>query len=174
MILVDLGFLTTMLILSQRSGSTTPKANIDGKWDHDLHHSKVQRASPLSRNASTSQVERGNRLYSSIQRQSAPKEAVEPVSARIASRPQMSIKGMAHTGPYVVIASNFAPGTTAADIEAAMTPVGGEVTSCHLISAKPTVMAEIVFVNKEGAENVIATFNNQKVSSDCEGVCLQS
>jgi len=76
---------------------------------------------------------------------------------------QMSIRGMAHPGPFVVIASNFAVGTTAADIEAAMTPVGGEISSCHLLSAKPTVMAEIVFVNKEGAENVIATFNNQKV-----------
>lgn len=75
----------------------------------------------------------------------------------------MSIRGMAATGPYVVIASNFAPGTTAADIEAAMAPVGGEVSSCHLVSAKPTVMAEIVFLDKAGAENVIATFNNQKV-----------
>jgi len=75
----------------------------------------------------------------------------------------MSIRGMAFTGPYVVIASNFASGTTAADIEAAMTPVGGEVTSCHLLASKLNVMAEIVFVNKEGAENVIATFNNQKV-----------
>ncbi len=75
----------------------------------------------------------------------------------------MSIKGMAATGPYVVVASNFAPGTTAADIEAAMVPVGGEITTCHLISAHPTVIVEIVFVEKEGAENVIATFNNQKV-----------
>ena len=78
---------------------------------------------------------------------------------------QMSIKGMAATGPYVVVASNFAPGTTAADIEAAMVPVGGEITTCHLISAHPTVIVEIVFVEKEGAENVIATFNNQKVRS---------
>lgn len=67
------------------------------------------------------------------------------------------------SGPYVVIASNFAPGTTAADIEAAMVPVGGEVASCALVSAKPTVMAEICFVEREGAENVVATFNNQMV-----------
>ena len=79
----------------------------------------------------------------------------------------MSIRGMATpapAGPYVVIASNFAPGTTAADIEAAMQPIGGEVRSCKLASASPTVMAELIFEEKEGAENVIATFNNQKVS----------
>ena len=76
----------------------------------------------------------------------------------------MNIKGMA-TGPYVVIASNFALGTTAADIEAAVVPVGGPVESCRLIASNPTVMAEIVFGDKDGAENVIATFNNQKVNS---------
>lgn len=79
----------------------------------------------------------------------------------------MSIRGMAApipTGPYVVVASNFAPGTTAADIEAAMQPVGGEVRSCKLVSANPTVMAELVFEDKDGADNVIATFNNQRVS----------
>ena len=76
----------------------------------------------------------------------------------------MSIRGMASSGPFVVVASNFAPGTTAADIEAALMPVGGEVQSCRLLSSVPTVMAEIVFTERDGAENVIATFNNQKVS----------
>lgn len=79
----------------------------------------------------------------------------------------MSIRGMATpalAGPHVVIASNFAPGTTAADIEAAMQPVGGDVRSCKLVSASPTVMAELIFEHKDGADNVIATFNNQKVS----------
>ena len=82
----------------------------------------------------------------------------------------MSIKGMAtpaQAGPYVVVASNFAPGTTAEDIEAAMQPVGGEITSCRLISASPTVMVEMIFVNKDDAENVIATFNGQKVGRLC-------
>jgi hypothetical protein len=32
------------------------------------------------------------------------------------------------------------------------------------MSASPTVMVELQFASKEGAENVIATFNNQKVS----------
>lgn len=104
-------------------------------------------------------------MLSSLETETSLKRAPEASSAR--SQPkaqaQMSIKGMAHTGPYVVMASNFALGTTAADVESAMLPVGGEIVSCHLLSAKPTVMVEIVFVSKDGAENVIATFNNQKV-----------
>ncbi|KAG7290236.1 hypothetical protein NEMBOFW57_000234 [Staphylotrichum longicolle] len=71
----------------------------------------------------------------------------------------MTIRGLA--GPFVVMAQNFAPGTTAADIESAMTPVGGIVTSCRVLKQHPIVIAEIVFESKEGADNVIATFNNQ-------------
>jgi len=73
----------------------------------------------------------------------------------------MTIRGLA--GPFVVMAQNFAPGTTAADIESAMTPVGGIVTSCRVLKQHPIVIAEIIFESKEGADNVIATFNNQTV-----------
>lgn len=73
----------------------------------------------------------------------------------------MTIRGLA--GPFAVMAQNFAPGTTAADIESAMTPMGGIVTSCRLVKYHPILIAEIVFESKEGAENVIATFNNQTV-----------
>ena len=75
---------------------------------------------------------------------------------------EISIRGTA--GPYVVIGSNFAPGTTAADIESAMIPSGGEMQSCRILSASPTVIAEMVFAEKQNAENVIATFNNKKVN----------
>lgn len=74
---------------------------------------------------------------------------------------EISIRGTA--GPYVVIGSNFAPGTTAADIESAMIPSGGEMQSCRIISSTPTVMAEMVFAEKHNAESVISTFNNKKV-----------
>lgn len=77
-----------------------------------------------------------------------------------------SIRGLA--GPYVVHGSNFAPGTTAADIESAMEPIGGELQSCRIVTSTPTVIAEMVFTDKAGAENVIATFNNQKVPTPSE------
>lgn len=73
----------------------------------------------------------------------------------------INIKGMA--GPYTVIASNFAPGTTAADIESVMMPIGGEMTSCRLVASQPTVIAEMLFVEKTGADNVINMFNGKKV-----------
>jgi hypothetical protein len=74
----------------------------------------------------------------------------------------ITIRGLA--GPYAVMAQNFAPGTTAADIESAMTPIGGIVQSCRLVKTQPIVIAEIVFENKDGADRVIETFNNQTVS----------
>ena len=74
---------------------------------------------------------------------------------------ELSIRGLA--GPYVVMGSNFAPGTTAADIESAMVPSAGEMQSCRIITSTPTVIAEMVFVDKQSADSVIATFNNKKV-----------
>jgi hypothetical protein len=74
----------------------------------------------------------------------------------------MDIKGAA-SGPYIVIAQNFAPGTSAADIESAMLSVGGQMTSCKLVVSNPTVIAEMAFVEKSGAEKVIDVFNGKKV-----------
>ncbi|EAQ88952.1 hypothetical protein CHGG_05571 [Chaetomium globosum CBS 148.51] len=85
-----------------------------------------------------------------------PKAMAKPTGA---FNKGITIRGLA--GPFVVMAQNFAPGTTAADIESAVTPVGGIVTSCRVVKQHPLVIAEIVFESKEGADNVIATFNNQ-------------
>jgi hypothetical protein len=68
-------------------------------------------------------------------------------------------------GPYIVMAKNFALGTTADDIESAMTPIGGVCLSCRIVTETPNVIAEIIFESKEGADNVISTFNNQNVST---------
>ncbi|KAK0852587.1 hypothetical protein LTS02_012320 [Friedmanniomyces endolithicus] len=73
----------------------------------------------------------------------------------------LSIRGAA-SGPYIVEASNFAPGTTAADIESVMQGVGGQLNYCRLVAATPTVIAQMSFVDKLGAEAVIKMFNNKK------------
>lgn len=65
----------------------------------------------------------------------------------------------------MVVASNFAPGTTAADIESVMRGVGGDVQFCRLVAATPTVIAEMGFADINGADKVISTFNNKKVCS---------
>lgn len=75
----------------------------------------------------------------------------------------MSIKGTS-SGPFTVVGSNFAPGTTAADIQSALEPmVGAPVLSCVVTSHRPAVTAEIVFEERWPAENVIANFHNQRV-----------
>ncbi|KAL8951617.1 MAG: hypothetical protein Q9222_002417 [Ikaeria aurantiellina] len=85
---------------------------------------------------------------------------------------EITIRGSA--GPYTVVGSNFAPGTTAADIESAMLPIGGEMQDCRIFSKMPTVMAEMVFSEKATAENVIATFNNKRADGRLLSVYMKS
>lgn len=153
--------------VQKRSSSAKPAGSIDGKWQHDLHklnnpNGAAARANGPNRTASTSQLERNGRTYDKFA--SVVNRAAKP-AARNNDAPGFNIRGVATGGPYTVIASNFAPGTTAADIEAVMSPHAGETLGCRLLSAAPTVMVELQVVTREGAENVIATFNNQKVLS---------
>ncbi|OAQ98041.1 hypothetical protein LLEC1_06876, partial [Akanthomyces lecanii] len=71
----------------------------------------------------------------------------------------ISIRGLA--GPFAVMGQNFAPGTTPADVESAMTPIGGEMVRCELVKTQPFLMMEMVFASREGAERVIETFNDK-------------
>ncbi|OCK85837.1 hypothetical protein K432DRAFT_377345 [Lepidopterella palustris CBS 459.81] len=150
----------------QRSSSVNPKPNINGKWGHDLHplnNPRASRVAQLPRTASASRIElRGNRIYSELRpdQQNNTKSQANIRSNATNGAGGINIRGMA--GPYTVVASNFAPGTTAADIEAVMAPIGGEMIGCRLASSHPTVIAEMIFVEKEGADNVIAMFNNKK------------
>jgi hypothetical protein len=61
------------------------------------------------------------------------------------------------------VARNFAAGTTVADIESTMTPVGGDITSCRITRDVPNVVAEIAFADKAGADAVIANFDKLRV-----------
>ncbi|KAF4123257.1 hypothetical protein GMORB2_6807 [Geosmithia morbida] len=85
--------------------------------------------------------------------------AAAPSSSSSASGRGISIRGLA--GPFVVMAQNFAPGTTAADVESAMTPVGGEMESCRITKTSPFMVVEMVFHSREGGERVIQTFNDK-------------
>lgn len=74
----------------------------------------------------------------------------------------ISIKGTS-SGPFTVAGSNFAPGTTAADIQSAVEPMSGPTLSCYIVSQHPTVTAELVFAERWSAEKAIANFHNQRV-----------
>lgn len=73
----------------------------------------------------------------------------------------LSIKGA--SGPFIVVGSNFSPGTSAADIQAALESRTGPMLSCRVISHSPAVTAEITYAEKEIAENTVANFDNQWV-----------
>ncbi|CAG8375553.1 unnamed protein product [Penicillium salamii] len=72
----------------------------------------------------------------------------------------LSIKGA--SGPFVVIGRNFAPGTTAADIQSALEPSTGPMLSCRIIASQPSVVAEFAYAEKSAAELVVANYHNQR------------
>lgn len=166
----------------QRTASLGPKAvpagNIDGDWTHDLHGtvsggrngagagglaSRISApggkpsAATMSRRNERRNEQRAARVANAIERSDATADV--QMTPAPAARPGLSIRGLA--GPFAVMSQNFAPGTTAADIESAMTPVGGEMLSCRILKTTPLLVAEMVFATKEGGDAVISTFNNQ-------------
>ena len=116
----------------------------------------------LPQENTTGRISRDNRLLEAATLTASRNGAHGPALTETNGK-GIIIRGLA--GPYVVIGSNFASGTTGADIESAMIPIGGEMQSCRILTNAPTVIAEMVFIEKQGALNVIAKFNNQKVQN---------
>ncbi|KAI1096585.1 hypothetical protein F5B19DRAFT_437136 [Rostrohypoxylon terebratum] len=166
----------------QSLSSHAPVGNVNAEWTHDLHNAQGKGAK--AQKDPNSLAARIHAPGTSISRpQLAPRRtskrtamlrnALERTASSPASEQQINwqrtptgpsrqgikIKGSA--GPFVVMAQNFAPGTTAADIENVMTPVGGLISSCRILKTHPIIIAEITFESKEGANQVIKQFNNQ-------------
>lgn len=168
---------------NRASSGAVKLGDANGIWFHDLHGSQAAAAKPapgsLASRISTSasgpavpkgpkrqlqhqqqqqqqQQQRASKLSQAISRDQARAPAQQQANVRAAG---ISIRGLA--GPPVIMAQNFAPGTTAADIESAFTPCGGIVTSCRLLKTSPIVIAEIVFEDSNGAQRVVDQFNNQ-------------
>ncbi|KAI6779548.1 putative RNA-binding protein-like protein [Emericellopsis cladophorae] len=146
-----------------------PAGNVNGEWTHDLHNTVNNARSLKSRitNGSANAKApptgpRGNkaaRRATALDRMDLDSAAVQS-QANIRSPPQgISIRGLA--GPFTVMGQNFAPGTTAADVESAMTPIGGPMEQCRVIKTQPFMVVEMVFASREGGERVIETFNDK-------------
>ncbi|KAL2155838.1 hypothetical protein VTH82DRAFT_580 [Thermothelomyces myriococcoides] len=141
---------------------TDPNAPFTGPASHKR---QTRRAAQVAQALIRSELQQSQNQQQQRTDGTAPTNGAIPTQPRAMDKPAatfnkgITIRGLA--GPFVVMAQNFAPGTTAADIESAMTPVGGIITSCRIVKQHPIVIAEIVFESKEGADNVIATFNNQ-------------
>ncbi|KAJ8124593.1 hypothetical protein O1611_g9048 [Lasiodiplodia mahajangana] len=163
-------------------GARVPAGNINGDWTHDLHNTqdgrqpKTQQPAPNSlaarvhapgttlpntRNGTqNTRPNRANKLANAFSRTAASSNGAQQMNIVDSQQGRgITIKGLA--GPFAVLAQNFAPGTTAADIESALTPVGGIISSCRLVKTHPIVIAEIVFESKEGADRVIERFDQQ-------------
>lgn len=161
---------------------------MDGDWTHDLHHpqngnnrfraqhyqpkpnslaARIHSPGTAPPKAAPTRPSRSAKLANAYTRTTSSAVATQQQLNHVHPPQQpkgqgITIRGLA--GPFVVMAQNFAPGTTAADIESAVTPIGGLISSCRLVKSHPIVIAEIVFENKEGADRVIQTFHNQTVS----------
>eukprot|EP00136_Aspergillus_niger_P006722 XP_001397854.2 hypothetical protein ANI_1_1788144 [Aspergillus niger CBS 513.88] len=94
-----------------------------------------------------------NRLLSALNPESG--------QANVRNGGGLTIKGKG-SGPFVVVGSNFAPGTTAADIQSALEPVSGRILRCWVTSQHPVVTAEITFAERQAAESAVANFHNQR------------
>ncbi|EHK21272.1 uncharacterized protein TRIVIDRAFT_52156 [Trichoderma virens Gv29-8] len=167
-------------VAAQRRRATIPAGDVNGEWTHDLH-SSVNRPNtsanvPLSSRITlpgaagngapkkTAAQKKAGRLAAALDRMETDdsvRQQVNVVRNGKSQRPDagMTIRGLA--GPFAIMGQNFAPGTTAADVESAMTPVGGEMISCEIVKTQPFMIVEMVFASREGGERVIETFNNK-------------
>ncbi|KAJ6124022.1 hypothetical protein N7471_011339 [Penicillium samsonianum] len=84
----------------------------------------------------------------------------------------MTIKGA--SGPFLVVGRNFAPGTTAADIQSALEPITGPMLSCQIVASQPSVVAEFAYAEKTAAELVVANFHNQRADGRLLTMTLKS
>ncbi|KAL2068274.1 hypothetical protein VTL71DRAFT_16372 [Oculimacula yallundae] len=143
-----------------------PAGNVNADWTHDLHNinnppvSRIAAGTPRGPKAAA-RTSRNEKVYTALHA-SASSPALNTqfnIVGKAKPGPGISIRGLA--GPSMVMIQNLALGTTAADIESAMTPVGGNVLSCRIITERPKVLAELVFETREGADNVVDTFNGQ-------------
>ncbi|KAJ4153254.1 hypothetical protein LMH87_009750 [Akanthomyces muscarius] len=168
--------------------ASVPVGNVNGDWTHDLHHtvrggggastSLGARVTLPGSGQSTSKRAMARRAAAaadamdvdidttSVKGRGKGKAAAARSQVNVrggGAAPQqqqgISIRGLA--GPFAVMGQNFAPGTTPADVESAMTPIGGEMVRCELVKTQPFLMMEMVFASREGAERVIDTFNDK-------------
>ncbi|CAI7565991.1 unnamed protein product [Penicillium glandicola] len=93
-------------------------------------------------------------------------------NSRLSGGSNMTIKGA--SGPFIVVGRNFAPGTTAADIQSALEPITGPMLSCQIVASQPSVVAEFAYAEKVAAELVVANFHNQRADGRLLTMTLKS
>lgn len=121
-----------------------------------------QARSLLTRTVSDSRLNRRNRALEDVATDSSGSGLRNQVNIHTSSGNDFTIRGQAAPPKTIVVAQNFARGTTAADIESVMLSFAEDV-QCRLVTASPTVIAELTFADRDAAEQVVAQFNNKMV-----------
>ncbi|KAK6353119.1 hypothetical protein TWF696_005109 [Orbilia brochopaga] len=169
--------------VQKRKPTRQAPASLTGKWTHDLHasvanptkHKTLHSAAastgakiPIVLKPGVAEKLSRNRLFKALHGMAGGGEVEKKVAADLginirgaskAGGTGITIKGSA--GPFAVHGSNFAPGTTASDIRNVMETRQFKLVNCGILSAKPTVIAEIVFEKQEDAQRCIEEFNNR-------------
>ncbi|EEA24750.1 hypothetical protein TMatcc_007849 [Talaromyces marneffei ATCC 18224] len=171
--------LADQLLGSKKRRASAPGPGVGSKKT-PADRSLASRIGVVKRSASTSSKPKANTIATAraTAKQTTPAKAtsrrtredrmIEDINGKkdvnLAPRKQteITIKGTAATGPFVVVGRNFAPGTNAADIETAMEPVAGHIVGVHITSYTPYVNAQIACAEKWGAEAIVAQFNGKK------------
>ncbi|KAG8626774.1 hypothetical protein KVT40_005719 [Elsinoe batatas] len=118
--------------------------------------------SALSRSSTVAKLESAVSQDTNSTSASRKRKAKEP-NGQVKSEQKVEISIRGAAGPYTVVAENFAPGTSAADIETVISGTGGPMESCELSkSDHVSVTAEMVFLDKKKVDEVVSTFNGQK------------
>ncbi|KAK6524955.1 hypothetical protein TWF281_011845 [Arthrobotrys megalospora] len=164
--------------VQKRKSAPQPPSSLNGKWTHDLHNSVADvhqykslgatggAKAPIIINQKMAQKMSSNRLFEALHAVGGAAGNTTAsdlgINIRGASKPNnvgISIKGSA--GPFAVHGSNFASGTTASDIRTFLGGYDLPVLNCGILSANPTVIAEILFEKRDAADRCVELFNNR-------------
>ncbi|KAJ5194090.1 hypothetical protein N7491_001426 [Penicillium cf. griseofulvum] len=161
------GSLASRIGVAKRSASATvqPKNKPAPTTNNNRTRGKTGKKDRVNVDRVRTAVQTGNGLGNARSGNVAP-------SSRPAGGMNMTIKGA--SGPFIVVGRNFAPGTTAADIQSALEPITGPMISCQIVANQPSVVAEFAYAEKTAAELVVANFHNQRADGRLLTMTLKS
>ncbi|EPS43248.1 hypothetical protein H072_2742 [Dactylellina haptotyla CBS 200.50] len=166
--------------VQKRKAAPQAPSSLNGKWTHDLHATVASSGKKYKSLGATNGAKAAivlkpgvaerlasNRLFEALHgggggitgKPTAEDLGISIRGASKSSGSGITIKGSA--GPFAVHGSNFAPGTTASDIRNVLESRNFSVLNCGILSAKPTVIAEILFEKRDDAQRCIEEFNNR-------------
>ncbi|KAF7717322.1 Uncharacterized protein PECH_002015 [Penicillium ucsense] len=157
--------------LASRIGAPKRSASVSARPNQTNNKITKSKSAPAPAHSMRKSANSSNQRRVNVERLQAAIESSNHQAALRSAPTGISIKGS--SGPFVVVGSNFAPGTTAADIQSVIEPVAGPMLTCRVISHHPGVTAEFAFAERWCAENAVANFHNQRADGRLLALKLQ-